>query len=61
MKTPTTSHVPGTNVRQRKAQVGVRLLPSELDLLRTKAAENQVSLAEALRGAFLREVYSGSL
>lgn len=49
----------GTEVRQRCAQVGVRLLPVELEMLSRQAERDGVSLGEALRGAFLRELGLG--
>lgn len=41
----------GTNVRQRQHQVGVRLLPEELEMLQSLAERYGVSPAEVLRRA----------
>lgn len=46
----------GTDVRQRQAQVGVRLLPEEMAELRRLAEENSVSPAEILRRAVFASV-----
>jgi hypothetical protein len=43
----------GTDVRQRAAQVGVRLLPEEMAQLKAAADRDGVSPAEILRRAFL--------
>lgn len=43
----------GTEVRQRRHQVGVRLLPEELKKLRELAERDGVSPAEVLRKSFL--------
>jgi hypothetical protein len=43
----------GTEVRQRRHQVGVRLLPEELEKLRELAERDGVSPAEVLRKSFL--------
>jgi hypothetical protein len=43
----------GTEVRQRRHQVGVRLLPEELGKLRELAERDGVSPAEVLRKSFL--------
>jgi hypothetical protein len=48
-------HRPGTDVRQRQAQVAVRLNPNELATLRAVAERNGQSLASALRDGFLRQ------
>lgn len=47
-------HRRGTNVRQRQAQVAVRLTPSELATLKAVADRNGQTLASALREGFLR-------
>jgi predicted DNA-binding protein len=44
----------GTNVRQRQAQVAVRLSPSELATLKAVAERTGQTLASALRDGFLR-------
>lgn len=43
----------GTHVRRRQHQVGVRLLPEEMDQLKQRAKREGVSPAELLRRAFL--------
>jgi Ribbon-helix-helix protein, copG family len=43
----------GTDVRKRRHQVGVRLLPEEAEKLRKRAERDGVSPAEVLRRAFL--------
>ena len=43
----------GTDVRRRQHQVGVRLLPEELEQLRVRAEREGVSPAEVLRRSFL--------
>lgn len=48
------SHRRGTDVRQRQAQVAVRLNPSELAILRAVADRTGQTLASALREGFLR-------
>lgn len=49
-------HRRGTDVRQRQAQVAVRLNPSELATLKAVAERNGQTLASALREGFLRHV-----
>lgn len=48
-------HRTGTNVRQRQAQVAVRLNPSEFATLKAVADRNGQTLASALREGFLRQ------
>ena len=43
----------GTDVRKRRHQVGVRLLPEELEKLLQLAEQEGVSPAEVLRRSFL--------
>jgi hypothetical protein len=45
----------GTDVRQRQHQVGVRLLPEELEKLLELATRDGVSPAEVLRRSFLAQ------
>jgi hypothetical protein len=47
-------HRPGTNVRQRQAQVSVRLSPDELTTLKKVAEQEGLTLPSALRAGFLR-------
>ena len=47
-------HRPGTNVRQRQAQVSVRLSPDELTTLKKMAEQEGLTLPSALREGFLR-------
>lgn len=47
-------HRRGTDVRQRQAQVAVRLNPSELAILKAVADRTGQTLASALREGFLR-------
>jgi predicted DNA binding CopG/RHH family protein len=47
-------HRPGTNVRQRQAQVSVRLSADELSTLKRIAAQEGLTLPSALREGFLR-------
>jgi hypothetical protein len=53
-------HRRGTDVRQRQAQVAVRLNPSELATLRAVADRNGQTLAAALREGFLRHATASS-
>lgn len=46
-------HRRGTDVRKRRHQVGVRLLPEELEKLLQLAERDGVSPAEVLRRSFL--------
>ena len=50
----------GTDVRQRQAQVAVRLNPSELAILKAEADRNGQTLAAALREGFLRQASATS-
>lgn len=45
----------GTEVRRRRHQVGVRLLPEELAALQRRAEQDGVSVAEVLRRAFFKD------
>jgi hypothetical protein len=51
--TPKRNSRRGTDVRKRRHQVGVRLLPEEAEKLRKRAERDGVSPAEVLRRAFL--------
>jgi hypothetical protein len=53
-------HRRGTNVRQRQAQVAVRLNPNELATLKAVADRNGQTLASALREGFLRQAEAAS-
>ena len=46
-------HRPGTNVRQRQAQVSVRLSSDELNTLKKIAEQEGLTLPSALRQGFL--------
>lgn len=46
----------GSDVRQRRHQVGVRLLPEERDYLLERAEREGVSPAEILRRSFLATI-----
>lgn len=46
----------GTDVRRRRYQVGVRLLPEEMDKLKEQAEREGVSPAALLRRSFLATV-----
>jgi hypothetical protein len=48
-------HRRGTDIRQRQAQVAVRLNPSELATLKAVAERDGQTLASALRDGFLRQ------
>jgi hypothetical protein len=48
-------HRRGTDVRQRQAQVAVRLNPTELAILKAVADRTGQTLASALREGFLRQ------
>jgi hypothetical protein len=48
-------HRTGTDVRQRQAQVAVRLSPNEFATLKAVAERNGQTLASALREGFLRQ------
>ncbi len=52
--TPSVKHRRGTNVRQRQAQMAVRLNPEELAALKAVAERDGQTLASALREGFLR-------
>lgn len=49
----------GTDVRQRQAQVAVRLSPDELATLKGIASRTGQTLASALRDGFLRSATMG--
>jgi hypothetical protein len=53
-------HRRGTDVRQRQAQVAVRLNPRELAVLKEVADRTGQTLASALREGFLRQAGAAS-